>query len=457
MENTLRRRRPLDILPYSLAMLGLVLIVVAGFNLLLSRESQANITTTTDDVFQLRAAIDLRIERLQELLEVRPEDQYAYVQLAGVYLQKVRETGDPSYYARAEDVLLRALKLQPNDSNAMAVMGSLNLGRHQFQEALSWAERSIEIAPETASAYGVLGDAQVELGQYDAAVDSFQAMVDLKPNLDSYSRVSYIRELMGDVDGAIEAMQMATAAGAARTEATAWARVQLGNLYFSSGRRDEASKHYEAALRDFSGYYLTLAALGKARAGQGLYDEAIDLYELSVEIIPQPSALAALGDLYAKTGNVEEARLQYDTVEFIDELGTINQVLYNRQIVLFYADHGLRPGRALELARKELAVRKDIYGYDAFAWALYKNGQYDEAADAITEAMRLGTQDANLYYHAGMIYNQLGDKELAREYLERALRLNPEFSILQSDVAKRTLEDLGEEAALPDTRGGTMR
>ena len=457
MENTLRRRRPLDILSYSLAMLGLVLIVLAGFSLLLSRANLAEITTTTDDAFQLRTATDLRIERLQERLEIRPEGQSAYVQLAGVYLQKVRETGDPSYYVRAEDVLLIALELQPGDSNAMTVMGSLNLGRHQFQEALKWAKRSLETAPETASAYGVLGDAQVELGQYDVAVDSFQAMVNLKPNLDSYSRVSYIRELMGDVDGAIEAMQMAVAAGAVRTEATAWARVQLGNLHFSSGHPDEASKHYEAALRDFGGYYLALAGLGKARAGQGLYDEAIDLYKRAVEIIPQPSALAALGDLYAKTGNAEKARLQYDTVEFIDELSTINQVLYNRQIVLFYADHDLKPGRALELARKELAVRKDIYGYDAFAWALYKNDQYGEAADAIIEAMKLGTQDANLYYHAGMIYNRLGNKELAREYLERALRLNPHFSILQSDVARRVLADLGNEAALSSTQGETIR
>ena len=457
MENTLRRRRPLDILSYSLAMLGLVLIVLAGFSLLLSRANLAEITTTTDDAFQLRTATDLRIERLQERLEIRPEGQSAYVQLAGVYLQKVRETGDPSCYVRAEDVLLIALELQPGDSNAMTVMGSLNLGRHQFQEALKWAKRSLETAPETASAYGVLGDAQVELGQYDVAVDSFQAMVNLKPNLDSYSRVSYIRELMGDVDGAIEAMQMAVAAGAVRTEATAWARVQLGNLHFSSGHPDEASKHYEAALRDFSGYYLTLAGLGKARAGQGLYDEAVDLYKRAVEIIPQPSALAALGDLYAKTGNAEKARLQYDTVEFIDELSTINQVLYNRQIVLFYADHDLKPGRALELARKELAVRKDIYGYDAFAWALYKNDQYGEAADAIIEAMKLGTQDANLYYHAGMIYNRLGNKELAREYLERALRLNPHFSILQSDVARRVLADLGNEAALSSTQGETIR
>ena len=227
MENILRRRKPIDFLPYSLAMLGLLLIMAAGFNLLLSRESRVEIATIVEDDFQLRTATDRAIERLQERLEARPEDQPAYVQLASVYLQKVRETADPSYYTRAEDVLLRALELQPDDSNAMTMMGSLNLGLHQFQEALTWAERALEVAPDAANTYGVLGDAQLELGQYDAAADSFQAMIDLKPNLDSYSRVSYIRELMGDVDGAIEAMQTAAAAGAPRTEATAWVRCSL--------------------------------------------------------------------------------------------------------------------------------------------------------------------------------------------------------------------------------------
>jgi tetratricopeptide (TPR) repeat protein len=238
-------------------------------------------------------------------------------------------------------------------------------------------------------------------------------------------------------------MQMAVPAGAPKTESAAWALTQLGNLYFNTRRVDEAAKQYEAALRAFNGYHLALAALGKVRAAQGRYDDAISLYQQAVNIIPQPVTLAALGDLYAKTGNMTQAQLQYDTVEVIAKLAAINQQIYNRELSLFYSDHDIKLAEALELATKELAVRGDIYGHDALAWALYKNNRLDEAAAAITEAMKLGTQDANLYYHAGMIYYRLGQKERAQEYLEHALALNPHFSLLQSDRAKETLAELG--------------
>jgi tetratricopeptide (TPR) repeat protein len=247
---------------------------------------------------------------------------------------------------------------------------------------------------------------------------------------------------MGDVDGAIEAMRMAVAAGPAKTEATAWARVQLGNLYFNSGRTDEAMKNYEASLEEFNGYHLALAALGKAHAAQGEYDEAIQLLEQAVATIPQPTTLAVLGDLYAKTGKPDKAQSQYDTVEFIAKLATINRQMYNRELSMFYADHGIKLDSALDLAQREIAVRQDIYGYDALAWAWYQNGRLAEAADAITEAMHLGTRDAGIYYHAGMIYHGLKDEATARHYLRKALALNPSFSILHADQARETLQRL---------------
>jgi tetratricopeptide (TPR) repeat protein len=388
-------------------------------------------------------ATDLLVERLQGRIKVWSGDQEAYVQLGGAYLQKARETGDPAYYARAEGTLLKALELKPNSNSAMNALGALALGRHQFQEAAEWARRSLEINPAVANTYGILGDAQVELGQYAAAIETFQTMVDLKPNLNSYARVSYARELMGDLEGAIAAMKMAVPPGASETESAAWALTQLGNLYFNTRRVDEAAKQYEAALRAFNGYHLALTALGKVRAAQGRYAEAIDLYQQAVAIIPQPSTLAALGDLYAKIGKPAEAQLQYDTVEFIARLAAINQQIYNRELSLFYSDHDIKLEEALALATREMAVRQDIYGHDALAWALYKNNRLDEAAAGMAEAMKLGTQDANLYYHAGMIHYRLGQPERAREYLEHALALNPHFSLLQSDRAKETIAELG--------------
>ena len=233
--------------------------------------------------------------------------------------------------------------------------------------------------------------------------------------------------------------------------------LRLGDLYFNAGRIDESAEHYEAALRVFDHYYLALGGLGKARAAQGDYDVAIELYLRAVAIIPQPANLAALGDLYTKTGDPVQAQLQYNTVEFIAKLASINQQVYNRELALFYADHDLKLEESLDLASRELEVRKDVYGYDALAWALYKNHRIDEAAEAITEAMKLGTQDANLYYHAGMIYYSQGNGELARVYLEQALELNPHFSILQGDIARQTLSELGAQLVSFPNKGGTTR
>jgi tetratricopeptide (TPR) repeat protein len=237
------------------------------------------------------------------------------------------------------------------------------------------------------------------------------------------------------------------AAGSVKTEATAWARVQLGNLYFNSGRIDEAMEQYRVALTEFNGYYLALASLGKARAAQDDYREAIDLLEQAVAVIPQPGILATLGDLYALTGQPDKAQLQYDTVEFIARLAAINQQVYNRELASFYADHDLKLDSALELSERELKVRKDIYAYDSLAWSLFKNNRPSEAADAINQAMRLSTQDASIFFHAGMIYYGLGDLPQAGFYLEKALDLNPRFSILYANRARDLLQEINGKLA----------
>jgi tetratricopeptide (TPR) repeat protein len=382
-----------------------------------------------------------------------PENSGDDVQLGTSYLQKARETGDPSYYYRAEEALSQALETKTNPiwlkARAMTGMGAAALGRHEFYEALEWAQQSIEIDPTYAGTYGVLGDAQMELGQYDDAVESFQTMLNLKPDLGSYARAARIRELKGDTAGAIEAMKLAMTSGAAGTESTAWAQVQLGNLYFNSGRVDEAVEQYQAALTEFDGYYLALASLGKARAAQGDYSEAIDFLEQAVAVIPQPATLATLGDLYARSGQPDQAQLQYDTVEFIARLAAVNQQVYNRELALFYADHDLKLDAALELSEKELEARKDIYGYDALAWSLFKNHRLSEAVHLISQAMQLGTQDASIFFHAGMIYYALGDLPQAEFYLEKALDLNPRFSILYSDRARDLLQEINGKPAPP--------
>jgi len=183
------------------------------------------------------------------------------------------------------------------------------------------------------------------------------------------------------------------------------------------------------------------------RAAQRRYDEAVTLYTRAIGVVPLPEYAAALGDVHAKAGRLLDARKQYDLVEYIGRLNAINQVLYGRELAYFYADHDLKLDAALELARRELTVRQDVYAHDLLAWTLFKTGHHDEAQAAMGEALRLGTQDARLLFHAGMIAHARGDHAAARSHLERALRLNPHFHLLHAEVAARTLASIARTPA----------
>jgi tetratricopeptide (TPR) repeat protein len=152
-----------------------------------------------------------------------------------------------------------------------------------------------------------------------------------------------------------------------------------------------------------------------------------------------PIYIAELGDLYARTGDAAEAKKQYQLVEYIGLLGHINQVLHNRDLALFYADHDTKLAQSLALARKEFEVRHDVYTWDALAWALYKNGKYQDAQDAIRHALRFGTKDPMLLFHAGMISSGLGENVQAQDQLAEAIRINPHFHVIYAEVARKQL------------------
>src|SRR6202012_5936383 len=224
------------------------------------------------------------------------------------------------------------------------------------------------------------------------------------------SRTSYLRFVSGDTAGAIHLMQTAVAAGTeARipAENLAWLYYELGEFEFQAGDIGAADHAYLTALNIHPGDYRALAGLGKLRGNQGRYGEAIKLYQSAIAVVPMPVFVAELGDIYNKAGNMAEAKKQYQLVEYIGMLGHINQVLHNRDLALFYADHDIKLDEALTLARKEFEVRQDIYTWDTLAWALYKNGKYAEAESAMENALRPGVRDALLLFHAGMIAAKL--------------------------------------------------
>jgi tetratricopeptide (TPR) repeat protein len=380
-------------------------------------------------------------------LRPNTKDYVTLTHLGRSYLMQGRETGDAAAYARAEEALRRALELNGRYEPARALLGSALISNHAFGEALSAAQAALADAPDSLQGLAALGDAHLELGGYAAAEDAYRRLLDAAPGGPAYSRMSRLVWLQGRPDEAIDWMRRAADEAVQLDlggEELAWYRFQLGELYFNTGDLRQAGKWYKEADEAMPGYYLALAGRGKVAAARGDLDEAIADYAMLVERLPQPGFVSFLGDLYALRGDADTARAQYDTVSFIHELDERQGVLYNRYMALFFANHNTQLDKALAYAQDELAARQDIYAYDTLAWVLYRLGRLEEARAASDKALALGTQDAALFYHAGMIRAAQGDNTAAVDFLGRALELNPHFDLLQVEVARETLASLAE-------------
>jgi tetratricopeptide (TPR) repeat protein len=382
------------------------------------------------------------ISQLESRLRDNPDDAYAYAQLGLGLLQQVRESGDVSLYARAGKAFQEALTRDPKQLDALVGQGILALALHDFPGALEWADKAWAINPFRAQILGIKVDGQVELGRYDEAVQTLQKMVDLRPDLDSYSRVSYVRELYGDVDGAIEAMRSAVQTALPGSESWAWTLTHLGHLYFNRGELTEAAAIYEQVLVAKANYPYALAGQARVAAAQGNTDEAITIYKQITERLPLPEFIIALGELYEATSQADAARQQYDLVGVIQQLNAAAGMNVDLEMALFTASHGNDPAAAVQQARTAYAERATIYAADTLAWALYQQGEYAEAWQLSQEALRLGTKDALLHFHAGMIAAKVGDKEAARTHLQTALAINPHFSPLYTPVAQEALAEV---------------
>lgn len=403
--------------------------VVVGDSMAILQTGAGNATAYTDNIITSR----------QERVKTDPKDYPSFAELGIAYLQKARETNDPTFYGQAEKALQQALELKPDYYDALAAFGVLDLARHDFSKAREWGRKAQAANPQKAYAYGVIGDANIELGDYTQAIDAFQKMVDLRPDLSSYSRVSYARELHGDVPGAIKAMEQAIEAGSPAAENTAWCRVQLGNLFFNSNQLDKAEKAYNDALRSYPDYLHAQAGLAQVRWAQGRTDDAINLYKQSVASVPLPQYLTALGDLYAVKGDAAAAKEQYDLVLYIYQVFEAGGVNVDQEKAAFFADRDMQLEEAATMAQRAAQDRPEVNTQDTLAWALYKVGRYDEALQAEKEAMRLNTQNPLFFYHLGMIQSKLGNAEEARKNVEKALQINPYFSIRHAAEAREFL------------------
>jgi tetratricopeptide (TPR) repeat protein len=399
------------------------------------------------------------IKTLQSRVRRYPEDYAGYAGLGAAYLQKGRETGDAADFELAKGALEKSLDLLSDDpaaAFAMTQMAVVCMAEHRFDDALAWAQKALALGSGDPSPWAIAGDAHADMGDYAGASQAYSKLDSVFGSEDeklafSYqrdTRTSFLRFIAGDTAGAIDLMRSAIQKAIEMhmpVENIAWSEYQLGEELFQTGEMASAEKAYLAALDQYPGYYRGLAGLAKVRASQARYSDAVDLFKKAIAAVPYPEYAAALGDVYQKLGNAQEARKQFELVEFIGYLSQINQQIHNRDLALFYADHNLKLNESLELARKELEVRHDIYSWDVLAWSLHKNGKIQEAADAISHALSQGTRDAQLFFHAGMIYERVGDSAKAKSYLRQALATNPHFNILYSEKAAETLARLTQK------------
>jgi len=366
--------------------------------------------------------------------------------LGQLELERARLTGDVASYARAGRALEEAVSLAPQDPEPQALLAGVRFTTHDFLGAFELADR-IYAADRSLAALAVRGDAELELGRYDEAAADYRVLAAARPG-DSASlvRLSRLAFLQGD---AVEAADLAAdAERAAEGEgafgaALSWYTAYRGRLSLEAGRYDEAARHYRRAVEAAPDYHVAISGLAGARAAQGRFDDAIRLYERAVALVPELASLAALGDLYTATGDDRAAANRYATVEAIAAVQAVNRRLYDRQLALFRADHGGDLDEALEIARQGLETRRDVYGHDVLAWVLFHLGRLDEARDASDRALAMGTPDARLWFHAGMISAGLGEVDRARAELTRALALHPAFDPLLAPQAAETLAELG--------------
>ena len=433
------------------AVLAVVVFVVGALGPGGSRDAaSSSVVTTTPDAFlgpaPAAGSLDASIVSLESKLDAASDDWKASAALGIAYVQRARITSDPSTYPLAQVVLDRSLKLQrTGNAEALVGLGTLAAARHHFTDALRWGRRAVKAAPYDADVYGLVGDAQLELGRYGAAFGSFQRMIDIRPNLASYARVSYALELRGKVDGAIAAMRAAydVAAGPADV---AWAAAHIAKIQFGAGQVDEAEKWFRRARAADPGSMDAEAGLALIAWSSGDLEKAIAGYEGLASRYPSPEHVAVLGDLYAAAGDHEAAAGQYELVRAEARLLRANGVDTDLEIALFEADHAGGPSAraALRAARAEWARRRSVHVADAYAWALYANGDYRKASALSAEALRLGTRNALFLFHAGMIRLRLGDEAAATSFLRQARDVNPSFSVRWSPVLSRTLSRLGD-------------
>ena len=383
-------------------------------------------------------------------IDINPADTKSMIALATLYIREARVTGNYAYYDRAAMKYVNdVLKNEPNNFEALTLKALLYMSQHHFADGLAIAQQAKNSNPYNAFVYGMLVDGNVEMGNYDSAVVNSDKMGSIRPDLRSYSRVSYLREIYGDYPGAIDAMKMAVEAGAPGDETTEWARIQLAHLYENTGALKYAEMHYTIALNERPGYAYAYAGLAHIALAAKDYAKAIALYQQADSLVNDFSFKEELVEVYNSTGQKDKAAAISKIA--IDEMNKNAHAGNSDENIGHYADRELAYAylridnfdKALEHAIAEYNRRpNNIDVNETVAWVYYKKGDYAKALPYIQVALKTGSKNPTLLCRAGLIFLKAGDKVKAKEYLQEALKSNPNIFESLKNESMNALKEL---------------
>ena len=393
----------------------------------------------SSEYIRTRASAD----RLKLAIEENPDDKKSQLALAALYIQEARITGDHMYYdGAAMQQVNNVLNNDPNNFEALTYKTLIYLSQHHFADALEVAQKAKDINPYNAFIYGLMADANVEMGNYTKAVENCDEMVSIRPDIRSYSRISYLREIYGDYPGAIDAMNRAVEAGMPGDEGTAWARVQLGHLYENTGDLKRAEMQYTIALDERPEYAYALAGMAHIATANKDHAKAIRYYLKADSLVADNVFKEELVDVYKLAGENEKAEKLAQSV--IEDMNKASKAALTDENIGHYSDRELAYAylkvneydKALTHALAEYNRRPDNNDVnETVAWVYYNQNKADKAIPYIKEALKTNCKNPSLLVHAGLIYSKAGEKKLAKKYLEQSTASNAYISpLLQSEL-----------------------
>lgn len=395
--------------------------------------------------------MDIELRRLQAKVGQAPDRAELWAAVGREWVRKARWSSDPGFYFNVDGCANEALATKPGFIPAQELRSLVLMNDHLFEQARALAQNIRERAPDSVVAHGVLSDALLEMGRYPEAAQALQAQMQAHPGMAAYARAAHLNWLKGDSRSAklfFRDALMERHAG--DPESAAWVFVEAGMIYWHQGDYAGADAIFSEALRWLPGYPPARVGRGRAALAEGRVAAAIEHLEKAQNSDPQLDTAWLLGDAHALAGDGRRARLSYQDAERQGRRGDKLALAY------FLASKNRGTGEALRLLAEERQhrggracgadARSDrplacggIYVDDAYAWALYRAGRLQDARLASGRALRLGTQDARLLYHAGAIELAAGDRVRGRRLLAQALALNPAFDLNEAAQARTLL------------------